>query len=151
MGKSIHGFEADLTAFAKLVDVELDQVIHRIALEVFSKIVQRTPVDTGRARSNWIMTEGEPSGAIPHGENVTFTASQASLMASINRISQVTPGVKVIFVTNNLPYIITLEEGGYGDGPKTVGGYSIQAPAGMVKLALAEVEAGILEETARRT
>lgn len=43
-----------------------------------------------------------------------------------------TDGYTRIF--NELPYMQHLEYGLYGKGPKTVGGYSTQAPAGMVRV-----------------
>ena len=52
-------------------------------------------------------------------------------------------------MANNLPYAHVIEYGGYpGDGPNTVGGFSKQAPAGVVRVNVARFEA-ILEEQAR--
>ena len=50
-----------------------------------------------------------------------------------------------IFISNNLPYITTLEYGGYPKHPKggkgkTVDGFSRQAPEGMVGVTLANNE-----------
>ncbi len=45
-----------------------------------------------------------------------------------------------MYITNALPYAATLEYGGYPNPPKnptgkTVGGYSVQAPQGMFRIA----------------
>ena len=54
-------------------------------------------------------------------------------------------GDESYFITNNLPYITKLEDGGYPNPPKkptgkTVNGYSRQAPNGMVAVTIAEVD-----------
>jgi len=49
-------------------------------------------------------------------------------------------GAQEATIYNNSPYISKLEFGGYGDGPKTTGGYSRQAPRGFVRVTLSEFE-----------
>jgi hypothetical protein len=44
-----------------------------------------------------------------------------------------------IYITNNLPYVANLEFGLYGDGEKTSGGFSKQAPQGFVRITYKEV------------
>ena len=86
--------------------------IHRsIAFEFFSRVIQGTPVDTGRAKGNWGLVDSVPDASVD------------------NPIVQVTKGsIKVIYLYNNLPYIIELEMGS-----------SKQAPAGFIRLAAAEL------------
>ena len=55
-------------------------------------------------------------------------------------------GDESIYISNNLPYIATLEYGGYPNPPKsgsgkTVNGFSKQAPKGMVGVTLANTDA----------
>jgi hypothetical protein len=51
-----------------------------------------------------------------------------------------------VFIVNNLPYIAVLEYGGYPNPPsdpvhgKTIGGYSKQAPQGMVRVTAVELK-----------
>jgi hypothetical protein len=47
------------------------------------------------------------------------------------------------WLSNNLPYIEKLEYGGYPDGPNTIGGFSKQAPAGMVRVNMARITAHV--------
>lgn len=135
------GFEADLKKFAQLLDVEVRLVVRRIAFDLFRRIVRRTPVDTGRARASWIMTQGSPSTEVlPEGSY----SQQGKAQPNID-------GYAPIWISNNLDYIETLEFGLYpGEGPKTSGGFSIQAPQGMVRLSLAEIETQLAAEVQAR-
>jgi hypothetical protein len=156
---------------AKMKDVPR-KAINTASFKLFSDIVLRTPVDTGQARSNWLVSineedqstigaevkvkkikkrKGENAGKVvtkrtvklERGANDTIRAGQyATLFAE---------GDDTIIIQNNLPYITTLEFGGYPQNPvrggetktglpKTVNGFSRQAPAGMCGLALQKFE-----------
>ncbi len=103
-------------------------IIRRVALQALERVVQRTPVDTGRARMNWyvqiggagteVTTEVDPSGsvAISRGSQEIGTYQQRS-------------DFPVITLYNNLPYIGRLEDG-----------YSGQAPTGMIAVTVAELQ-----------
>lgn len=116
-------FALDLKKFAEKAGANAEQVVRRATLEVARGVVMRTPVDTGRARSNWQFGDGEvPSGTLdetdPQG-SATLTKLSAAIMQS--RVGGVT------YVANNLPYALRLEYG-----------WSQQAPSGMVRNTLAE-------------
>ena len=107
-------------------------------------VVQQTPVDEGRARNNWFLSVGAPSGQT--------TTSKASGLAATRQLNQMPTGVlnKKVFFSNNLPYIKALEYGGYPDPvklgtydkklkehvKKSSGGFSKQAPGGWVRTTL---------------
>lgn len=119
-------FAMDLTRFCQKADLDLKTVIRKITLEAFKRIISRTPVDTGMARGNWIVSAGAP---------VTFqvTAGDKSGSATLTAATNGTLSWSCqgsLFMVNNLPYIGTLE---YGS--------STQAPGGMVRLTLAEMQA----------
>lgn len=116
-------FAFDLRRFAEKAGANAEQVVRRATLEVARSVVLRTPVRTGRARSNWQFGDGEaPSGTLdetdPQG-SATLTKLSAAIMQS--RVGGVT------YVANNLPYALRLEYG-----------WSQQAPSGMVRNTLAE-------------
>ena len=46
-------FAAQLQAFAELVQQDADEVFQIVATEVGQSVINLTPVDTGRALSNW--------------------------------------------------------------------------------------------------
>ena len=119
---SLRAFKGDLKEFAKKLDVNLGIVVTKIALEAWTRITDRTPVDTGRARASWQIKEGEPSSTIPDEEDHADPSPPVVLFK----------GKKSVFVTSALDYIIYLE-----------GGSSNQAPAGMVEITMAEIETEI--------
>ena len=109
----------------------VSQVTRRVALQVLSGVVQRTPVDTGRARGNW-------QTSIGRGPTSTTERLDKSGGAAISEGTAVIGGHKdfeQIQMTNNLPYIARLEDG-----------YSKQAPEGMVGLTLAALGLGVSRE-----
>lgn len=98
-----------------------------IALEAVTKIIQRTPVDTGLARGNWNVGFGQPdlTDQRPAPKGIAPIA-RAKVALGSNR-SGAGP-VRVIYITNKLPYMRRLEFG-----------WSKQAPNGMVRITLAEL------------
>ena len=104
----------------------IDNRIRAATSEVFSNIIQMTPVDTGRARGNWQCTIGAP-----------FVGEDAS--GDIMKAQSVIPrrSGSVVYLTNNVPYIGKLEY---------IPSYSRQAPAGMVRISVALFE-GVLNGT----
>lgn len=137
-------FEADIGAFAKLLERRVDTVLQRIALDLMGRIILRTPVDTGRARSSWDLSIGAPSEWVPPeregkgkktvaGQTFTMNANaggsvDAKALATATGITATQP----VFIVSNLDYIEALENG-----------HSKQAPVGMVVISLAEVESEI--------
>ena len=126
----------DLTEYAKKKQVEIKEVRKAYAFALYSSIVKKTPVDTGRARGNWNVSVGSPDTSVT--EEKRKTPKPMSKMPEPK-------GDESIFISNNLSYITTLEYGGFPnppkkDGGKTANGYSKQAPEGMVGVTLANNE-----------
>ena len=130
IGDEIGRFDADLEKFAKTVGVELARVRKKVSFDIFAGVIGRTPVDTGRARAGWAMTDQLASSFVPPegdgGYDMPNAAQQAASFADPF-------GVTVI--ANNVPYIVALEFG-----------HSRKEPNGMVRVTLAAVEAGVLAE-----
>jgi hypothetical protein len=104
---------------------------------MFKNIIDKTPVDKGGARANWQTSTGSPAT----GTIDTTDRTGAATLAKARAVLASANAGDTIYMANNLPYIRKLEEGGYPDGPKTVGGFSRQAPAGMVALTVQEFAA----------
>jgi hypothetical protein len=119
-----------------------------------SAIITSTPVhfkDGGRLRNNWFLSVGSPE----YRTSLIASKQGASSMAQIGQMPDVVIGKKIYF-TNNLPYANVVEYGGY---PKNVkrgtrvgkgqyqklssGGYSKQAPSGMVRINMVKLQNGI--------
>lgn len=127
----------DLNKFCEKNKVAIKEVRKNYAFALYSSIVKKTPVDTGRARANWNVSVGSPD--LSTTEDTRKTPKSKDKMPAPN-------GDESIFISNNLPYITKLEYGGYPNPPKkgngkTVNGYSKQAPEGMVGVTLANNEA----------
>ena len=132
-------FTDDLKKFEINTARKLELVARKVALELFKRVIEKTPVDKGGARANWQASIGLPATG-------TIDAADKSKSGgpTFRKAITASAGFEVgdtIYLANNLPYIRKLEDGGYGDGPKTVGGFSRQAPAGMVALTVQEFAA----------
>lgn len=102
-------------------------VIHKkLVFELFSEIIGRSPVDTGRFRANnqigidgpvgFTVSEVDPSdGKAP----ATISNGNQTVMKNSDRINNIKPG-KSIYISNNVEY-----------GPNLEGGSSKQAPHGV--------------------
>ncbi len=117
-------FADDVQGFADKAGKSVDETMRAIALELFSSTIKDTPVDTGRARGNWQTTIGAPA----NGEVDRLGDGEAvkEVSATVADFS----GGKVIYLSNNLPYIYRLEYDGWSD----------QAPGGMLRKNVARIQ-----------
>jgi hypothetical protein len=138
-------FASDIEAFCRASLDKCDLTTRMIALEVFRRVIMKTPVDTGRARGNWMCTIGVPAEAIAQGDD--WLKGQlagdfdklggTTIQAAADEVMAWNPREVAVFLTNNLPYIQALEDG-----------HSGQAPSGMVAVTLAEfdgITAGVMQ------
>lgn len=142
MASNLRQFVAEVRKFNGDVPELVRKRTQLIALEALRRVVLKTPVDTGRARGNWQVSTGTPARGVlaveDPGGGVAISRGQAAIAAI--------PPFANVYIANNVEYILVLEEGGFPDPPKggsgkTAGGFSIQAPNGMVAVTLAELEA----------
>lgn len=129
----LKGFERDLDEFAESIGIKTEQVIKKIALQIFNGVVLKTPVDTGRARASWVIGIERPVNSPALSESQEFGPQEAVSFAfqELAELNEIGPD-STVFISNSLPYIETLENGN-----------SKQAPEGMVAVTLAEVESGL--------
>lgn len=114
----------DPAVWAQRAQDKLALAVRKIAIDAFTRIVIRSPVDTGRFRGNWqVSIENIPSGSSDTGK------SEGEVIGEINSVvGQMRVGQSIFFV-NNLPYARRLEYG-----------WSKQAPNGMVRLTVQEFQ-----------
>ncbi len=123
-------FGRKMKVTGKLVEENGGKLLRKVAVAVDAAVVLATPVDTGRARSNWQVEIGSaPEGVLPpfHPGAEGSTSgpnAQAALAAARRVIEGAVPG-DTIHITNNLDYIGRLNDG-----------WSAQAPAGFVEEAV---------------
>tara|TARA_B100001059_G_C17567696_1_gene443340 strand:+ start:104 stop:454 length:351 start_codon:yes stop_codon:yes gene_type:complete len=111
-----------MAAFSKKVGVELSTVVRKVSFDIWNDVTRLTPVDTGRARASWNVNE-EYANLATKSEDY-----KGSGQGVVGKIS----GKKDVIISNNVEYIVHLEDGS-----------STQAPAGMTKLAVANAAASI--------
>lgn len=128
MPTNIIQFKADLDKLAKKLDIKKSTVVKKVVIDLWNGVTRRTPVDTGRARANWFVTQGAPTDRVDLHEGAKKGGVAAPIPPDVGEIT----GDESVFIINNLPYIEALENG-----------HSKQAPAGMVKLAIQAEEAAI--------
>jgi hypothetical protein len=123
-------------------------VYKAIVLETHKRIVMRTPVDTGRARGNWMIdTKNTDEVSLDTDKSGSKTVKKGKSFADKLTMDDKT------WIINNVHYIGILENGGYPNPPKkgswvkgkgyvikSSGGFSKQAPHGMVKVTMAEMK-----------
>lgn len=130
------GWTLDLNKWAEKQKSDMLDVKRTFALMLFTKVVQRTPVDSGAHRQNWLVTINQESFEYNPG----LQKGGRVLSTGKSQIDKARAGDKII-LQNNGPAIKKLEYGGYGPNSptgKTVGGFSKQAPRGMVGITMAE-------------
>jgi hypothetical protein len=127
----VTAFNREIAEFADtLTPAAARTLIRKIGGKVLRGVVFKTPVDTGRARGNWIVSHGEPAqgetGLVDRGSG---TDRRATIGEGDLELRKTEVGTTV-WISNNVPYIRKLEHG-----------HSGQAPEGMVAVTLAEIEA----------
>lgn len=144
---SLERFSRRMHLRASNLPREVNKVVRKAALAIDQTLVLATPVDTGRARSNWIVSLGgsqsetidpySPGHLLGLGETANADAAIAQGSGVIARRK---PGQEV-HITNNVEYIGRLNEG-----------WSAQAPAMFVEAAISaalEAVAGARIDTGR--
>jgi hypothetical protein len=141
-------FEASIENFIRKAKKNPELVVRQVTIKLYSQIILASPVDTGRFRMNWQASYGKPKDGILIANDPTG----ARAISNVTEFVLNNPKWDEFRLTNNLPYAEVLEFGGYpGDGPNTVGGFSKQAPNGMVRVNVARFQRLIDEAAARMT
>lgn len=109
--------EQDINAAMKAIEAKVDKLMRKVSLDVQRGLDLATPVDTGRARSNWLGNIGSPA-------NFTSLDKRGSERINFSGFSIDKP----IHITNNLSYIQRLNDGS-----------SKQAPSGFVERVITRV------------
>jgi hypothetical protein len=109
-------FSIPIDKLAAKSKAKLETVARRATLQVFTEVVQASPVDTGRFRANWNGSSGSPDYTTTASTNQGRGLQEASKALTANLAS-------LMYLTNALPYARRLEYG-----------WSQQAPSGMVRI-----------------
>ena len=139
-------FASDCEKFRmKSFNGRMNVVVRKVSLDLFKKVVEKTPVDTGRARGNWMVGINH----IPIGSGLDKKNPIGRIVADVLKAK----AGDNIALANTLPYIGKLEYGGFPNPPKKgegkiEGGYSRQAAQGMVRITVEEYKPTLVEAVA---
>ena len=125
MSKS--GWTKPPTMFSVTVDKGVKEKACTVMLSIHRNLLMRTPVDTGRARANWLPSAEFPNdGFRPANYPPALSLQEAEKY--FNAENYKNEPLPVLYISNNLPYIQVLNEG-----------HSDQAPEFFVEIAIMDV------------
>lgn len=120
MFKNLKSFNRKINNFAKVqVPADGAKFFRMLALELLKGVVLDTPVDSGRAQGNWVLTLNAPFAGWQ--KDGPFKTPGQIVSEGLSTLKGFKLG-NIIFLTNNVPYIVRLEQG-----------WSDQAPSGMLE------------------
>jgi hypothetical protein len=130
------GFKEDIRAFAQGATEKYDRVIRGTVIQLSTRVVMRSPVDTGRFRGNWQVTAGRPGGGPTMKTDKSGNATLAAMKAAI----PANPQGQSIYITNRVPYALLLENGHskQAPGPNAIVGRAVIEFQSYVNKALEE-------------
>ena len=129
MAGNAREFKLQLSKEWQAKQEDLTEAIAVIGLECLSRVVKKSPVDTGRFKGNWVTSHSSPSAEVRHVED---KSGAVSLKQGADTLAAYPDTLPPIYLQNNLPYANRLENG-----------WSKQAPNGMVALTIAEVSVAL--------
>ena len=121
-------FSATVGNFVDSALLAQTQGFRKIALDTLNKVQKKTPVDSGALRRSWTVA----LNAVPSN----YDGSQIAIAQA--RLSD------TIVIATDKPYAPMLEYGLYPSPSKTgktQRGYSVQAPQGMIRISVDEINA----------
>lgn len=156
---NLKDFQATLRVFKTLTQKQFIAIHKRICFELFRRVLEKTPVDKGFLRANWGLHIGEPQSRGKNKSKVgkAATLSREEIQHAQSVMAQLSglPVGQMVWLTNDMPYANTVEFGLYPNPPKkgsrvrkgrrwfwvqrSSGGFSKQAPAGMVQVSVGEM------------
>ena len=147
-------FIIDIQRFTLKSEKTVNDVRKLMAYDLFSNVIDRTPIgfsyekSSGNTKHNWTCTIGTLSTSVLKGTDKKGTTTKARMLSVLQRLK----GDESVFFANSVSWIFFLEGGLYPQSPafgsynrqtkeyeiRSIGGFSTQAPQGMVKMTLAD-------------
>lgn len=133
-------FALDIAKFAEKAGANVTTVVRKVSIDTLAKVVDRTPVGNpdnwknpppagyvgGRLRANWNVSLGNPDLSTSTDTDKGGVATVAKGRSRLSRAD----ATQDIYIMNSLPYVRRIE----------YEGWSSQAPAGMVRVTVAEFQ-----------
>jgi hypothetical protein len=120
-GEGIHKKVLDFNQFNKAIEDmsarayrRAVEATKRVAYRLQKKVVEATPIDTGRAAGNWGLSVGKPIEGYDDPPTAGWSKSEVRAR-TISKARSMLKGYKeasqTIYLANNVPYITILEYG----------------------------------------
>lgn len=131
-------FSRALQELAGFYEENFAIVVRKTVFDLFANIIRRSPVDTGSYRASHGIATHEPGPT--EGIRIIENKTDVNVMTAIAEYGGWTwkPGDGDIYIFNNLPYAEPLENG-----------HSGQAPEGIYRQAMTELEAVMKKQISR--
>ncbi len=119
-------FVDDIKKFRQTVENKSSQIARKVAIDLHSRIVERTPVDTGRLLANNHLTIGSPSTAstIDKDKEGDRTKAAAESVSKSYKLGD------DIWISNNLVYAYPIEFLGHS---------SVKRPEGFFRVSVQDI------------
>jgi len=99
---------------AEELQLTAQSAVRDVAIGIIVKLLEATPIDTGWAVTNWIMSTGSPwTLTVGTKESISPSVQEAS----ISRIQSYNLRQGKVYISNNVPYIIALNDGSSKQAP----------------------------------
>lgn len=112
----------------------VERTVRKAALRADQVAVTTTPVDTGRAKGNWVPTVGAPyfGPERPEDKSGQAVLDECQRVVATYR-SPDSDTLGSIFLTNGVPYIVRLDNGWSKKAPRGMSRFAIQAAREVVR------------------
>ena len=104
---SLKVFANRINRLADKVEKNTASLIQDVGYSVLSRVVYDTPVDTGRARANWLVNLGSSNS---HSTTQKDLNGHSTIAKGSDTIGRYKYG-EVVYITNNVDYIVKLDNG----------------------------------------
>ena len=127
-------FELAVANFIKKAKKNPELVVRQVTIKLYSQIIMASPVDTGRFRMNWQVSNNKPATGILIADDPSGGRAIGRMTAYVTTSED----WESFCFTNNLPYAERLEYG-----------WSQQAPQGMVRITVSRFQRLLNEAAAK--
>jgi len=98
-------FAGDVAKFNREALAKADKDRRAIIIKLFTSVIRDTPVDTGRARNNWLTSIKAPAAGTPNPPSKSAADALSAAAGPLGKLGD------DAYLTNNVEYIGYLEYG----------------------------------------
>lgn len=124
-------FNKQINRFLQESEIDFITFQKKVSFEIFAGVIKKTPVRTGWAQNSWNISVGSVDTSVPAEPEGNASPAAFGALAKMQGVRLSKVG-QIVYISNNLSYILPLEEGS-----------SDRAPNGMVKVTISEVQSQV--------